>query len=303
MFNSKLKYVFFVISFLIISYAALSIISSIATFTVSSEESYLHPGDVGLMFEEIEINSENGTISSWWIPESKDGKTILMLHGLRSQKSDELILEFMAEFHNLGFSVIAIDFRNHGKSSKGDFTFGLDEVNDVYLTLNYYREMKDVRSVGIWGFSYGATAAVFTGLKHGLTGSGTEIVGIFSDTPYFSLTDMISTQIDRRTPLNLFMADLLKPGILLFTHLFYNFDFNSIENEYRSHSEIEIPTKIIGCVGDLTVPLEQTISVDRSLGMNSSLVVFDKCNFHGGAFSSDPARYIQEFKKHFMDSF
>ena len=176
-------------------------------------------------------------------------------------------------------------------------------MNDVYLTLNYYLEMKEVRSVGIWGFSYGATTAVFTGLKHGSIGSGTEIVGIFSDTPYFSLTDMISTQIDRRTPLNLFMADLLKPGILLFTHLFYNFDFNSIENEYRSHPEIEIPTKIIGCGGDLTVPLGQTISADRLLGMNSTLLVFDKCNFHGGAFSSDPARYIQEFKKHFMDSF
>ena len=303
MFNIKLRYLFVAILFLIFCYAALSIISSIATFTVSSEESYLDPGDVGLVFEEIDINSEKGTISSWWIPKSMDGKTILVLHGLRSKKSDELILEFIMEFHNLGFSVIAIDFRNHGKSSKGDFTFGLDEVNDVYLTLNYYQEVKEVRSVGIWGFSYGATTAVFTGLKHGSIGSGTEIVGIFSDTPYFSLTDMISTQIDRRTPLNLFMADLLKPGILLFTHLFYNFDFHSIENEYRSHPEIEIPTKIIGCGGDLTVPLGQTISADRSLGMNSTLLVFDKCNFHGGAFSSDPARYIQEFKKHFMDSF
>jgi hypothetical protein len=44
------------------------------------------------------------------------------------------------------------------------------------------------------------------------------------------------------------------------------------------------------------VPLGQTRSADRSLGMNNSLAVFDKFNFHGGAFSREPERYIQEFK-------
>ena len=62
-------------------------------------------------------------------------KTILLLHGLRSQKDDEYILNFIREFHKLGFSIIAIDFRNHGDSSKGDFTFGVDEINDVYNTI------------------------------------------------------------------------------------------------------------------------------------------------------------------------
>ena len=288
--------------FIVFLYTFLSIFSSVATFKVSSEESLLDPASFNIGFEEIEIISDENTVSSWWIPGSTD-KTILVLHGLRSQKSDPLILKFIEEFHLLGFSIIAIDFRNHGKSSKGEFTFGLDEVNDVYIALDYYYAFKNIKSVGIWGFSYGATAGIFSGLEYDSNKENTEIVAIFSDTPYFSLTDLISAQIARRTPLNLFMASLLKPGILIFTELFYGFDFNSIEQNYRAYSEIDIPTKVIGCTGDSTVPLDQPTRANKSLGKKSILVEFEKCEAHGDAYGSDPLRYLDEFEKHFTDLF
>ncbi len=250
----------------------------------------------------MEITSNKNTVSSWWIPNDTD-KTLLILHGLRSQKSDELILNFIKEFHKLGFSIIAIDFRNHGESSKGDFTFGLDEINDVYITLDYYYQSKGIKHVGIWGFSYGATTAIFSGQGYGQQDMKTEIVGIFSDSPYFSLTDMISAQISRRTPLNLFMANLLKPGILMFTNLFYGFDFNAIEQNYVENPDITIPTVIIGCTGDKTVPLEQSQRAHESLGKNSTLLEFENCRVHGEAFESDPLRYLKEFENHFIDLF
>ena len=157
--------------------------------------------------------------------------------------------------------------------------------------------------MGIWGFSYGATTAIFAGLEYDRNNMKTEIVGIFSDTPYFSLTDLISAQISRRTPLNLFMANLLKPGILIFTDLFYGFDFNSIEQNYVTYAEINIPTTIVGCAGDRTVPLEQSKKAHHSLGKNSTFIEFEKCQVHGDAFDSDQLRYIQEFEKHFVDLF
>ena len=302
MFRGNKKYYFIIILLPVFLYIFLSVFSSVATFRVSSEESSLNPLSFDLAFQEMEITSNKKTVSSWWIPSDTD-KTILVLHGLRGQKSDELILNFINEFHKLGFSIIAIDFRNHGDSSKGDFTFGLDEINDVYITLDYYYQSKGIKHVGIWGFSYGATTAIFSGQEYDQQGMKTEIVGIFSDTPYFSLTDMISAQISRRTPLNLFMANLLKPGILMFTNLFYRFDFNAIEQNYIENSEINIPTIIIGCTGDKTVPLEQSQRVHTSLGKNSTLVEFENCRMHGEAFDSDPLRYLQAFENHFIDLF
>jgi len=302
LFRGNKKYYFVIILLPVFLYIFLSVFSSVATFRVSSEESSLNPLSVGLEFQEMEITSNKKTVSSWWIPNDTD-KTLLVLHGLRSQKNDELILNFIKEFHQLGFSIIAIDFRNHGNSSKGDFTFGLDEINDVYITLDYYYQSKGIKHVGIWGFSYGATTAIFSGQEYDPQHMKTEIVGIFSDTPYFSLTDMISAQISRRTPLNLFMANLLKPGILMFTNLFYGFDFNAIEQNYIENSVTNIPTIIIGCTGDKTVPLEQSQRVHKSLGENSTLVEFENCRVHGEAFDSDPLRYLQEFENHFIDLF
>ena len=299
-FRNKKKYFFITLSVFITIYLFLSIFSSVSTFNVSSEKSSLDPSIINLEYEENNIDSKNKTISTWWIP-NNNNKTMLVLHGLRSQKNDEKILKFIKEFHDLGFSIIAIDFRNHGQSSKGDFTFGVDEINDVYDTLDYYYINKDVKKVGIWGFSYGATTANLAGLNYDSKVLNTEIVGIFSDTPYYSLTDLISSQISRRTPLNQFLSNLLKPGILIFTQLFYGFDFNSIEKNYNSKLGINIPTKIIGCTGDQTVPIDQTIRANKSLGKNSSLVEFEKCFEHGDAFESDQSKYLEEFNELFID--
>ena len=299
----KKKYLIIPSFLILFIYIFLSIFSSISTFRVSSESSNLDPSYLDLEYEDIDIVSGESIISSWWIPNNKD-KTILILHGLRSQKDDEYILNFIREFHNLGYSIIAIDFRNHGDSSKGNFTFGVDEINDVYNTIEFYNSYKNIEEIGIWGFSYGATTANLAAINNELKNNNSaRIVGVFSDSPYFSLTDLISSQISRRTPLNEFMSDLLKPGILLFTNIFYNFDFNSVENTYIEGSKVSIPTKIIGCTGDQTVPIDQSINASNTLGQLSSFVEFSNCLEHGDAFISDPEKYLSEFKTHFDKAF
>ena len=300
----KLKFLIIIISIIALIYIALSIFTAWATFKVSSGVPTITPLSYELDFEELSIHSPSKrTISGWWIP-NQSNKTLLVLHGLRSQKSDEQTLKYIRVFHDLGFSIAAIDFRNHGKSENGDFTFGIDEINDVYLTLDYLYEFKNVTKVGIWGFSYGATTAVFSGIsKDSNPSTPIEIVGIFSDTPYYSLLDMLTTQVARRTPLTLFMADLLKPGILLMTQLLYNFDFNAIEQQYISGKTINIPTIVVGCTNDKTVSLTQTLSVHRILGDKSKFLEFENCNAHGDAYESDPTRYKTELTNHFDQLF
>ena len=288
---------------LVFVYFFLSAFTAYSTFNVGSSESDITPSSYNLEFEEIEIPSSTGAnISTWWIPNDSE-KTILVLHGVRSQKSDEKVLRYVNEFHHLGFSVAAIDFRNHGISGVGDFTFGIDEINDVYDTLDYLYDVKAVEKIGIWGFSYGATTAVFSGMAYEPSNTNVEVVGVFSDTPYYSLLDLLTTQVARRTPMNLFMADMLKPGILLMTQILYGFDFNSIEENYLSLDYINMPTIVVGCSGDKTVPLYQTTRVHGSLGPNAGFLEFADCNEHGGAYDSDPERYKAEFSKLFKNLF
>ena len=144
------------------TFSSLSFVVCFSAFNIATDIKDNSPKDVGLNYEDIEIKTENSSISTWWIPNNSE-TTILLLHGLRGQKADEEIIEKIELFNELGFSIIAIDFRNHGKSGLGTFTFGLDEVNDVYSTMNYYKSNQGINEIGIWGFSYGATTAIFTG--------------------------------------------------------------------------------------------------------------------------------------------
>ena len=277
---------------MILIYFALSFVVSFSAFNIATNIKDNSPNDVGLHFEEIEIKTENSSISTWWIPNNSE-TTILLLHGLRGQKADELIIEKIKLFNDLGFSLIAIDFRNHGKSGLGTFTFGLDEVNDVYSTMNYYKSNQGINEIGIWGFSYGATTAIFTGLEFNERNIDIEITGIFAESPYFDLLEVFTDQVALRTPLTTSMAQLLKPGTVLLTKLIYGFDFSSVENKFLSTTKLEIPVVLVACLIDEIIPPRQVSEIEENIGLKSKTIIFDDCDSHGSALKSDRDKYIK----------
>jgi pimeloyl-ACP methyl ester carboxylesterase len=214
-----------------------------------------------------------------------------MLHGLRSQKASPEMLEKIKIFNDKGFSVIAIDFRNHGLSGEGNFTFGTDEINDVYTTVNYFYENKGLKSFGIWGFSYGATTALFSGLEFYNQTSNVELLGIFAESPYLDLLEVFTDQVAYRTPLNKNLANLLKPGTIFLTNLVFDFNFNSIKKTFGNKNEISFPTVVVSCANDEIVPASQSRKIVEILGSNATYEEFNNCNSHGGTLNSDPERY------------
>ena len=281
-----------IITILIFIYFALSFVVSFSAFNIATDIKDNSPKDVGLNYEDIEIKTENSSISTWWIPNNSE-TTILLLHGLRGQKADEEIIEKIELFNELGFSIIAIDFRNHGKSGLGTFTFGLDEVNDVYSTMNYYKSNQGINEIGIWGFSYGATTAIFTGLEFNDKNIDIEITGIFAESPYFDLLEVFTDQVALRTPLTTSMAQLLKPGTILLTKLIYGFDFSSVETKFLSTKKLEIPTVLVACLVDEIIPPGQVSEIQKNNGLKSKTIIFDDCDSHGSALKSDRDKYIK----------
>ena len=269
-----------------------------SAFSIGDEVYESTPESLGLIYEENDILTSQSSLSTWWIPNNSD-ITIILLHGLRSQKADQEILDKIAEFNNLGYSIIAVDFRNHGKSGEGDFTFGVDEVNDVFNTIAYYRDAKDLTRFGIWGFSYGATTALLTGLDFDQQNLGVEIVGIFAESPYMDLLAVFTDQVAYRTPLNNAMANLLKPGTVLLSNLIYDFEFNSVQEKFDSSSGIGIPTILISCGNDEIIPEGQIQDLKELLGVNSFIEDFTDCRNHGEALESDSDKYRSLFSSLF----
>ena len=201
------------------------------------------------------------------------------------------MLEKIKMFNDKGLSVIAIDFRNHGLSGQGNFTFGIDEINDVYTTVNYFYENKGLKSFGIWGFSYGATTALFSGLEFNNQTSNVELLGIIAESPYLDLLEVFTDQVAYRTPLNKTLVNLLKPGTIFLTNLVFDFNFNSIKKTFGNKNEISFPTVVVSCAKDEIVPASQSRKIVEILGLNATYEEFNNCNSHGRSFNSDPERY------------
>ena len=90
-------------------YLLLSFIVASSAFSIGDEVYNATPRDFDIDYEEIKIETDGSYISTWWIPSNSES-TIIMLHGLRSQKASPEILNKIKFFNDQGISLIAIDF-------------------------------------------------------------------------------------------------------------------------------------------------------------------------------------------------
>ncbi|MBN1333520.1 MAG: alpha/beta hydrolase [Synergistales bacterium] len=79
------------------------------------KEMSLYPSDIGLSFEEVELECSDGTrISGWFLPHDKEKGVFLFFHGNAGNMSHRM--DTLELFHDLGMSVLIIDYRGYGNS-------------------------------------------------------------------------------------------------------------------------------------------------------------------------------------------
>ena len=67
-----------------------------------------------------------------------------------------------------------------------------------------------------------------------------EIVGLFSDTPYFSVTELLTKEVSDRTPIPLFISKLLKFGIIQSGEFFQNMNIEDVEESMKNISKLNL---------------------------------------------------------------
>ncbi len=73
------------------------------------------PTDAGMEFEDVFLTTrDNVSIHAWYVPKAGSGKTLLFLHGNAGNISHRL--DSLLIFHELGLSVLIIDYRGYGLS-------------------------------------------------------------------------------------------------------------------------------------------------------------------------------------------
>ena len=148
-------------------------------------EPYLRsPADLGIPYQEVEIDSESGfKLRGWYTapPDPAVSRYVIFVHGANSSRFQAL--ESLPYWHARGYGLLSMDLSGRG-SSEGDYiTYSVNERHDV---VSMYRWMKLQPGAGdfnivIFGTSNGAASAIYAASS--LTGPAALVL----DAPYSAL--------------------------------------------------------------------------------------------------------------------
>lgn len=119
-----------------------------------------NPGDIGLPFERVSLETEDGLkISAWYVPCAKAGKTVLFCHGNGGNMSHRL--DTVNLLNEIGLNCFLFDYRGYGDSQgkpgeKGTYF-------DGQAAWNWLTEKKGIEAseIVIFGRSMGGAIAAY----------------------------------------------------------------------------------------------------------------------------------------------
>ncbi len=155
-----------------------------------------HPGDLGLPWEDVEMESESGfRLRGWWLPppEDADGRAVVWVHGAHSSRFQAL--EQAGDFlHHRGYGLLTMDLSGRGTSEGRYITYTLNERHDVRAMVEWLRDRPEVDAgrVTVFGTSNGAAAAIYAAAELG------DLPALALDAPYRDLWDAAGSMLVSR---------------------------------------------------------------------------------------------------------
>jgi fermentation-respiration switch protein FrsA (DUF1100 family) len=114
-------------------------------------------------WQELSFLSADGLrLAAWLLPPdpSRDGATVILLHGARTNRKEMLPQAEM--LHRHGYGVLLYDHRAHGQSEGTVSTLGYAEVEDLRGAVAFLRSRPEVNAarIGVLGHSLGGAVAI-----------------------------------------------------------------------------------------------------------------------------------------------
>lgn len=257
-------------------------------------DTFMHRSDPqqahGLAFTEVRLEGEVGGLRSWWLEADAERDTaLLLLHGRRRADLTET-LRLMPILAELGYSMLALAYRNHDQSADspdGFFHYGSSEWRDALTGLEFLASQGYEQAV-IVGLSMGGAVAIQTALRQHEADFPLELRGLILDSPLLDPRTVFyqgARNMGIPAPLIAPLTDMS----LWVARLRSGIDWPALDMRDRA-AELAMPILLIHGTADSTVPVElsdafaasapQYVRYQRPEGVE-----------HVEAWNHDPAAY------------
>ena len=124
---------------------------------VSGRALTMTPGDVGMDYEDVAIDTADGVTLHGWFIAGRSSQVLLFFHGNAGNISHRL--DSIRQFQELGLSILIIDYRGYGQSGGRTTEKGI--YRDADAAWRYLTEHRKISTsdIVIFGRSLGASAA------------------------------------------------------------------------------------------------------------------------------------------------
>jgi uncharacterized protein len=139
------------------------------------------PAELNIRYKDVWLPVSTGKIHGWWLESSKTNAPVLLyFHGNGSNISDNV--NRASRFHEMGMSVLLIDYRGYGKSS-GPFPSESLVHEDAQAAWNYLTQKHKIapKDIFLYGHSLGGAIAIELASHH------PDIAGVIVEGTFTSL--------------------------------------------------------------------------------------------------------------------
>ncbi|MDH5325680.1 MAG: alpha/beta hydrolase [Gammaproteobacteria bacterium] len=215
-----------------------------------SREIQATPGNLGLAFEDVTLNTRDGiSLHAWYIPHPNQNGVLLFFHGNAGNISHRL--DSIQLFHQLGFSVFIPDYRGYGRSQGSPSESGT--YKDADAAIEYLTQQRGIASetITVFGRSLGGAIAGYTAANY-------PVAGLILESTFTSAKDMAA----RVVPWPVFPVRLLSR---------YSYDSR------KRLEQIQCPILIVHSPEDEVIPYAHGLSLYETAQQPKQLLTI-----HGG---------------------
>ena len=235
----------------------------------------------GWSYEDITLRTtDNVLLAAWFIPKKNEAASrtaVIVLHGYPYSKGNVLGL---TPYLHEDYDLLLPDFRYFGDSEGSFTTLGHREWRDVAAAVAFLKD-RGYTSVGVWGFSLGASVALLT-LPH--VGG---IDAVVADSAYSDLHEMT---LDYYGRLPVLAGSLARVTDLL---TIVCFGFAPVDlSPARAAARVQTPLLLIHGEADRTIPMHHHERVREALSAHPSVQSWVVAGAdHGYTYSAATATY------------